>query len=126
MPQRRRGSASTRMMEIMEKVDPVDWSKTLMFPAGVNQSIQDVTLNWFYVLKVKKGDGEETKGLAGTKQSLIFTNTADLHGCFCLVTRGQSNFSSLIRVSPRHTVLFLMVVHEHNLDVFEGTALADS
>lgn len=45
---------------------------------------------------------------------------------FCLVTRGQSNFSSLIRVSPWHTVLFLMVAHEHTLDVFGGTALADS
>lgn len=110
----------------MQKVDPVDGSKTLMFPAGVNQSIRDVTLNWFYVMKVKKGDGDESKGLAGTKQSLIFTNTPDLHGCFCLVTRGQSNFSSLIRVSPWHTALFLMVAHEHTLDVFGGTALADS
>lgn len=44
-PQRRRGSAPTRRMEITEKVNPVDESKTLMFPVGVNQTIQGVSLN---------------------------------------------------------------------------------
>lgn len=29
----------------MEMVDAVDGSKTLVFPVGVNQTVQDVTLN---------------------------------------------------------------------------------
>lgn len=113
MPQPQRGSATTSRIEIIRKVDPVDGSKTSVVPAGVNQSIPDVTPGLFL------NDEREERGME-TKAKLCWYKAIS-H----LLQSARFTWLFLsCDLGTKHAVLLLTTVREHTLDVFRRTALA--